>query len=153
MAPERLSSVMLEVVENNRRLAHALVKAYRRGSGQLIDRSLSGRFGARGEQLSELITWGVDRVAERAEAAVTSIFGEVSKAVSQMGDWADQVDNPYATLSLQLFRTVNLPGARAARALSGRLAAGVGQWYGADAKKVARPARRPAKRRRTARQQ
>ena len=149
MASETFSSIMLDVVENNRRVAHALVGAYREGGTKLIDRSLSGRFGARGRMISALMIEGTAAVADGAEAAVTSVFGEISRAVAQLGEWAADVDNPYATRYLQLLGAINLPMARAARTLSGELASRVGQWCGGSRRKQAVTiARRPAKLRR-----
>ena len=151
MASENLGSVVLDVVENNRRMVQAMLGAYRTGGAKLIDQSLSGRFGGRGARAAQFLSRGIEKTSAAVEAVVSGAHCQVSSAVARINAWAGQVDNRYASSYLQLLGTLSLPGARVARALSGQLASGADRLYGAGAPIASKPARRSAKRRRATR--
>jgi len=130
MATENLSSVVLDVVENNRRVAQSLLGAYRTGSSKLIGQTLRGRFGDRGKQAAEFLVQGLDKASNGIEAAVGGLSRQMSQAVSQIDGWIDRVENPYASGYLHYLSALNLPGAKVVRALSGRLACGANRLYG-----------------------
>jgi hypothetical protein len=151
MASENLGSVVLDVVENNRRMVQAMLGAYRTGGTKLIGQSLSGRFGGRGARAAQFLSRGIDKTSTAIETAVSGGNCQVSNAVARINAWAGQIDNRYASRYLQLLGTLSLPGARVARALSGQLASGADRLYGAGAPIASKPARRSIKRRRATR--
>jgi hypothetical protein len=144
--------VVLDAVKNNRRVAQALIGAYRTGSCKLVGRSLHGRFGDRGKQAAELLIKGIDNASNGIEAAIRGFSSQMSKAVSQVDGWIGRVENPYASRYLQYVGALNLPGARLVRAVSGRLASGADRIYGgADSRRTEARAESVRRRRRTRR--
>ena len=95
MATENLSSVVLDVVENNRRVAQSLLGAYRTGSSKLIGQTLRGRFGDRGYFIEPTV---LTNVHGEMKVVREEIFGPVVVAspFSDLDEIAAKAnDTPY----------------------------------------------------------
>jgi hypothetical protein len=121
MTTESLSSVMLDVLKNNRRVGKTLVDAYRVKSTQFVDKNLSGKFGDRGQKVSDFLIQGIDTASDSAAATLVKVCDFASSAITKI------IDNAYATKYSNLVSKMALPGVKIARNLSGKLADRLGQ--------------------------
>jgi hypothetical protein len=146
MTSETLSSVMLDVLKNNRRVGKILVDAYRVKSTQFVEKNLSGKFGDRGQKVGDFLIKGIDTAADSGAGALVKVCEQASSAIRKI------VDNAYATKYFDLVGKIALPGAKIARNLSGKLADRLGKLdRSAGTKARTRSGRKTVKHRRAQR--
>jgi hypothetical protein len=121
MKTESLNSVMVDVLKNNRQVGKSLVEAYRTGGTKLVEKSLSGRFGARGLKVGEFLIKGIGKASDTAEDAMGMMCNRACGVLVKIDD------NKYAAKYLGLVSKVTLPSAKIVRNLSGKLAQRVGK--------------------------
>lgn len=129
MASETLSSVVLDALKQNRKVGKSFVDAYRVGGIQLIEKNLSGRLGTRGKKVTGLLVKGIGKASDGAERALDTVCDQAAKAVQSVAAKVGGVDNPYAVKYLDFVGKITLPGAKIARNLSTKLAAGTAKAY------------------------
>jgi hypothetical protein len=117
MKTESLSTVMLEVLKNNRQVAKSLIEAYRTRATRLIENGLASRLGSRGRKLGDVLVKRIDRVSDSAEGMMVGMCNRACGLVEKMDD------GKYAAKYLGPVGKAMLPGAKIVRNLSGTLAA------------------------------
>jgi len=151
MASESLSSVVLDVLKQNRKVGKSFVDAYRVGGKRIIERNLSDKLGNRGKKIGGLLVKGISKASDGADLALEKVCDQASSAVRKVAAKVSGMDNRYAAKYFSLVGKVTLPGAKIARDLSTKLAEGTAKAYKRPGTKaVAKPARKVAKRGRTA---
>jgi len=140
MTSQTLSSVTLQTVENYRTAATQAVVAYRLGGHRLVG-VVNGRLKSsvyprtvklaprvthhmnevRGN-VSKMVVKGIDRVAERTEQVIESTSTTAAAQVNKVASFVAKVENEVVADGLQVAARLTMPGAKAALALSGRLA-------------------------------
>jgi hypothetical protein len=136
MSNESLSSLVLDVLDNNRKVGKSIVGAYREGGTRLVSRRLFLALGSRGERIDDLLVAGVGKASDGADYALDTFYDRASRVVTKVASTVDTLGDRYSPVSLNFVRNAVLPGARIARRLSTRLAARCGRFYTADAAKT-----------------
>jgi len=140
MSTESLSSIVLDVVANNRQIAKSIVGACRRSAARISDSPLSRLLGQRGARLDDLLSRGIGKTSDGAHYVLDRLYDRVSDVVTKTGSAVDEVGSQYSPACLNLARQAALPGARMARAISATLATRAGKSIGAGTAKSARKA-------------
>lgn len=175
MSQATLKTVTLETLATAVKAAEQAVDAYRAGGRRLVatlDERVTERAAARAERYAPKLaaalrrsstqanTWAVkriDAVSQRTDALITAGSAQVAAQVRRLARVADGVQNPVVAKGLDAAARVTLPGAKAALALTERVAAAADKLPGtpkkaprraaapkAAAKPVAKPATKPA---------
>ena len=143
MSSESVSSVIVELLDNNRKVARAVVGLYRQGGTKLLDKSLPGTLGNRGQRVKDLLQSVIGRAADTADIALDTVYARTAKAVVKVATTVDGFAGQYAPRSVQLARQIALPAARIARRVSARVASTAGNVYPIKAQKnAAKPIRK-----------
>lgn len=181
MSQATLKTVTLETLATAVKAAEQAVDAYRAGGRRLVatlDERVTERAVARAERYAPKLaaalrrsstkanTWAVkriDAVSRRTDALITAGSAQVAAQVRRLARVADGVQNPVVAKGLDAAARATLPGAKAALALTERVAAAADKLPGtpkkaprraaapkAAAKPVAKPAAKPAATRRAA---
>ena len=146
MAGESLSIVVLGALEQNQKIAKSLVAAYRDGGTRIVEKTLRGNLGDRGEGVADFLIGRIAKASGAAERALDIVSDQVTKAIRTVVDTVGGVENKYATKYFDLLGQISLPGARLARGLSGKLAEGSAKIHKPSATKAsARTPRKPVK--------
>ena len=142
MTIQTLSNVTIETIENYRNAANAAVKAYRLGSQRLIDAVNAGiekNVYARTEEyapnltltmnqfrgnVTEVIVKGVEGVTANTEKAITVSTTAATERVSKVAEYAAGIDNRIVVSGLDAAVRLSMPGAKAALAVSAKVAEG-----------------------------
>jgi hypothetical protein len=161
MSAPYLSHVTLETLENCRTAATQGVLAYRAGSHRLVGlvngalaRSVMPRttqlaqqanalMSAMGGSVTQIVIKGLDQTAARAATAIELGTYAAGTQLNKLARFADKVDNAAVASGLQTVARWTMPGAKAALAISGTVAAGAVALANAAG---AHPVRRAAKR-------
>ncbi len=142
MKTQTLSNVTLQTIENYRNAATLAVDAYRAGSHRLIEavnmgleKNIYSRTSKVAPQLtntltqfrsglSDIIVKGVDGVSTGTEKAIEVSSSTAVKGVTQVADFAAGIDNAMVVNGLEAAVRFSLPGAKAALAVSAKVAEG-----------------------------
>jgi phage-related protein len=168
MASETLSSVVLEILENNLKTSKSFIESYRKGGMKIASRIESGweqvvdkgasrldkkirtRLVDGGQKVTNFLSNRVAGVSDTAESAMDKVYDGATKAIEKVSSKVGGVDNKYASKYFDYVGKATLPGAKLALNLSNRLADGVDSLYGKIAAKPATVRKSPAKRARSA---
>lgn len=141
MSQASLQSVTLETLANSVKAAEHAVDVYRAGGRRLvavIDERVTAPTVARteryapkladalrrsGSRVGKLAVKGIDAVSRRTDAVITASSARVAAQVRRLARVAGNVSNPLLANGLDTAARVSLPGAKAALALSERVAA------------------------------
>lgn len=143
MSIQTLSTVTLETIENYRNAATLAVNAYRTGTNRLIgavndsiETNVYSRTGRIAPQLTnrliqvrgnltDIIVKGIDGVSTQTEKAIEVSSTTATKSVTKVTDFAAGVENRMAVNGIEAMVRISMPGAKAALAVSAKLAEGV----------------------------
>jgi len=143
MNVQTLSKVTLETIQNYRNAATLAVDAYRAGSHRLIkavngglEKNVYSRTGKVAPQLTntlmqvrsgftDIIVKGIDGASMRTEKAIEVGSDAASKGVTQVAEFAAGIDNRVVANGIEAAARLSLPGAKAALAVSAKVAEGV----------------------------
>jgi len=143
MTIQNLSTVTLETIENYRHAATLAVMAYRTGSNRLIDAvndsleaNVYSRTGRVAPQLTnkliqvrggltDIIVKGIGEVSTRTEKAIEASSNVATKGVTQAAEFAAGIENRVAANGIEAVARLSMPGAKAALAVSAKVAEGV----------------------------
>jgi hypothetical protein len=146
MSSESLSSVIIDLLDNQHKVGRAVVGLYRRGGTKLLDQSLPESLGNRGRQVKDVLESVIVKASDGADVALDKLYGNTAKAVGKLATKVDGVGVRYAPICLNLARQITLPGALIARKVSATLASTAGKIYPIKAgKTTAKPTRKTAK--------
>lgn len=142
MKTQTLSTVTLQTIENYRNAATLAVDAYRAGSHRLIeavndglDKNVYSRTGKVAPQftntivqfrsgLTDIVVKGIDNVSTGTEKAIEVSSTTAVKGVTQVAGFAAGIENPMVVNGLEAAARFSLPGAKAALAVSAKVAEG-----------------------------
>jgi len=130
MTSELLSSVVRDVLKNNRKTGKSVVLAYRVGGKRLIQKSGVDKLGNGGQKVTSILLKGINKVSNGAEGLVDTVYDRASQAVEKVAETVDGVGNEYATQYFDLVSKAAMPGAKIARGLSGKVATRISKIYG-----------------------
>ena len=146
MSSESLSSVIIDLLNNQHKVGRAVVGLYRRGGTQLLDETLPKAFGNRVRQVKDVLESVVSKASHGADVALDEVYGNTAKVVGNLATKVDDVGAQYAPRFLELARQITLPGALLARKVSATMASTAGMIYPLEAQKsAATPARKTAR--------
>jgi hypothetical protein len=146
MSSESLSSVIIDLLDNQHKIGRAVVGLYRGGGTKLLDKSLLESLGNRGQQVKDVLESVIGKASDGADVALDKLYGNTAKAVEKLATKVDSVGGQYGPRCLNLARQITLPGARIARKVTATLAATATKIYPITAgKATAKPTRKPAK--------
>jgi hypothetical protein len=129
MSRESLSSIVVDILENNKGVAKSIIGAHRQVGARISDLKLCRAFGYRGEQVTDLLKAGIGKASDGVEFALDKFYDQASKTFVKVADTVNGVGDKYAPTYLNLARNVTLPGARVAREVSVRLASRANKIY------------------------
>lgn len=148
MTSESVSSVLVDLLNNNRKVGRALVSLYRRGGTELLERSLPGALGNRAQHVKELLQSVIGRASDSADIALDKVYDTTAKAVVKVATRVDDFADQYAPKSINIARQLTLPGAQLARHVSATVAATAGRVHPIRAQQTpAKPTHKATKRR------
>jgi hypothetical protein len=168
MASESLSSVVLEILENNLKTGKSVIESYRKGGQKLaskiesgwvtvvdkgasrLDKKIRTRLVDGGQKVTNFVSDRVAGVSDTAGSALDKVYDRAAKAVETVSSRVEGVNNEYASKYFDYVGKVTLPGAKLALNLSNRLANGVDTIYGKAAAKPKAARKSPLKRTRAA---
>jgi hypothetical protein len=146
MSSESLSSVIIDLLDNQHTVGRAVVGLYRRGGTKLLDKSLPESLGNRGQQVKHVLETVIGKASDGADVALDKLYGVTASTVEKLATKVDGVGGQYAPRSLNFARQLTLPGALIARKVSATLAATAGKISPIKAgKTIANPTRKTAK--------
>jgi hypothetical protein len=169
MSTETLRSLTHETVEIYAHTAKTIVKTYRVGAKRALGglrRRLGSAAGAirieqplkssivnLGGQVVTIIDTRVDALSSAADGAINAVAKGSSRALGTFAGAADKFYRVFPSRATEVFTQINLPAVRLSRDLAAQISRGaesvakrVGGTRGrVAAAKIARPARRPAK--------
>ena len=146
MSSESVSSVIVDVLDNNRKVGRAVVGLYRRGGTKLLDKSLPGALGSRKRRVKDLLQSAIGKASDTTDNALDTVYDRTAKTVVKVATKVDGFTDQYAPKIGQLARQIALPGARIARGVSARVAATADNIYPLKAHKAAaKPIRKATK--------
>ncbi len=143
MTIQNLSTVTLETIENYRHAATLAVVAYRTGSNRLIEAvndsleaNVYSRTGRVAPQLTNkliqvrggltgIIVKGIGEASTRTEKAIEASSNVATKGVTQAAEFAAGIENRVAANGIEAVARLSMPGAKAALAVSAKVAEGV----------------------------
>lgn len=158
MSQATLKTVTLETLATAVKAAEQAVDAYRAGGRRLVatlDERVAQRTAARAERYAPKLaaalrrsstranTWAlkrIDAVGQRTDALITAGSAQVAAQVRRLARVADGVQNPMVAKGLDAAARATLPGAKAALALTERVAAAAEKLPGAPKKAARRSA-------------
>jgi hypothetical protein len=167
MASESVSSVVLDILENNRKTGKSVVESYRKGGIRLthriesgwvkvidkgaskLDKKLRAKLVEGGHKVTDFWSKRVVAVSDTAEKALDMAYDGAAKAFETVKSKVEGVDNKYANQYLAYIGKAALPSAKIALDLSARLADGADMLYGRIAPSAKAPRKARAKRTRS----
>lgn len=142
MTIQTLSNVTVKTIENYRNAAHAAVKAYQVGTLRLIEAVNTGiekNVYARTEavvpnltetmnqlrgNVTDIIVKGVDGVSANTDKAIVASSAAATERVAKVAKLAAGIDNRIVVSGLEAAVRLSMPGAKAALAVSAKVAEG-----------------------------
>jgi hypothetical protein len=164
MTSEKVSSVVLDILENNRKTGKSIIESYRKGGIRLthriesgwekvidkgasrLDKKLRAKLVDGGHKLTGFWSKRVATVSDTAEKALDKVYDGATKAFESVKSKVEGVDNKYASQYFTYVGKAALPGAKLALDLSARLADGTDKLYGRIAPSPKAPRKTRAKR-------
>jgi len=164
MASEKVGSIVLDILENNRKTGRSIIESYRKGGIRLnhriesgwekvidkgagrLDKKLCAKLVDGGHKLTGFWSKQVTMVSDAAEKALDTVYDGATKAFEKVKSKVEGVDNKYASQYFAYVGKAALPGAKLALDLSARLADGTDKLYGRLAPSPRAPRKARAKR-------
>ena len=141
MKSESLSSVVQNVIEDDRLVGKNLVEAYRVGGTfacgtldkrvqaalvrvPLLNDAVKTYVSNASKRLTQLVGKSVAAISDGADSVIDRVSDGATGALTQVASRAEGVDNKYAVQYVQLVSKLSMPGAKLAQNVSGRMAEG-----------------------------
>jgi hypothetical protein len=143
MATESVTSVFLNVLENNRNAGKSLIKAYRAGGtrfirgvdsrwdrvvdigGSKLNKKLRSKIHDGSRTVVGFCASRLDTISSNADKALNSVYDRAESVVNGVSSKVDSLDMPYASKYLSFVGTRALPSVKLARTISDKLSDGV----------------------------
>jgi hypothetical protein len=147
MASESLNSVVIDVLQNNRKAGKSFIEAYRSGGVRLtsqvesgwenvidkragkLNKKLRSKLIDGGQKVTQFLAQRIEMISDGADKTLDKVYKQATTAVEKVATKVESVDNQYATKYFDYVGKVALPGVKLARGLSGKLVDGVETVY------------------------
>jgi hypothetical protein len=148
MATESVSSVVIDVLKNNREAGKSLIKAYRTGGtrilrgcdaqwnrvidlgGDKLNKKIRARLLDGGQVVSEFLAGQIVGIAHTVGRALDTAYDQAASLVSLVSTKVDAIDLPYAPKYVGYVSAGALPGVKLVRKVSETLTGGMDSFYG-----------------------